>query len=143
GAATESGSSVFKLNYFGRPAFLAQSPQLAKQMAIAGDFERVYKIGAVFRAENSNTHRHLCEYTGLDFEMALEEHYHEALDVIDDVLKTIFHGIYTKYRREVDVVKEQFPSEDMVWLEKTPRLQFKDVIKMMNDSGWLSDDDVS
>lgn len=73
GGATESGSSVFQVNYFGRPAFLAQSPQLAKQMCIAADFERVYEIGPVFRAEDSNTPRHMTEYTGLDIEMALEE----------------------------------------------------------------------
>lgn len=82
GGATESGSSVFSVQYFGRPAFLAQSPQLAKQMCIAADFERVYEIGPVFRAENSNTHRHLTEYTGLDLEMAFEEHYHEVLRVV-------------------------------------------------------------
>ncbi len=76
--ATESGASVFQLDYFGRPAFLAQSPQHAKQMCVAADFERVYDIGPVFRAENSNTHRHLIEYTGLDLEMAIEEHYDEA-----------------------------------------------------------------
>jgi aspartyl-tRNA synthetase len=59
GAATESGASVFKLAYFDQTAFLAQSPQLAKQMAIAADFDRVYEIGPVFRAENSNTYRHM------------------------------------------------------------------------------------
>lgn len=69
GGATESGASVFKVNYFGRDAFLAQSPQLAKQMSVCADFTRVYEIGAVFRAENSNTHRHLTEYTGLDMEV--------------------------------------------------------------------------
>jgi aspartyl-tRNA synthetase len=66
GSATESGASVFEVNYFSRPLYLAQSPQLAKQMCIAADFERVYEIGPVFRAENSNTPRHLTEYTGLD-----------------------------------------------------------------------------
>ncbi|KAK5101425.1 aspartate--tRNA ligase dps1 [Lithohypha guttulata] len=140
GAATESGASVFKVGYFGRNAFLAQSPQLAKQMAIAGDFERVYEIGAVFRAENSNTHRHLTEYTGLDFEMALEEHYWEAMDVIDDVLKAIFKGLYTRFRREIEVIKEQFPSEDLVWLEQTPRIKFADAIQLLNDSGWLNEE---
>lgn len=55
GGATESGASVFQLDYFGRPAFLAHSPQLAKQMCVAADFERIYEIGPVFRAENSNT----------------------------------------------------------------------------------------
>lgn len=63
-AATESGAQVFKARYFDRNAFLAQSPQLAKQLAISADFGRVYEIGPVFRAENSNTHRHLTEYTG-------------------------------------------------------------------------------
>ena len=61
GAATEGGSGVFEINYFNSPAFLTQSPQFYKQMAIAGDMERVFEIGPVFRAENSNTTRHLTE----------------------------------------------------------------------------------
>lgn len=139
-AATESGASVFKLEYFGRPAFLAQSPQLAKQMAIAADFERVYEIGAVFRAENSNTHRHLTEYTGLDIEMAIEEHYHECLAVIDFTLKHIFEGIYKNYRKSVDSVKELFPHEDLIWLEETPIIKFADGIQMLIDSGYTDED---
>lgn len=140
GAGTESGASVFKVGYFGRDAFLAQSPQLGKQMAIASDFERVYEIGAIFRAENSNTHRHLTEYTGLDLEMAIEEHYHEALDVIDATLKNIFAGVYKRYRKEIDVIKEQFPHEDLVWLDKTPVIPFVDAIKILTDSGWLDEE---
>ena len=101
GGATESGASVFELNYFGRPAFLAQSPQLAKQMCMAADFERVYEIGPVFRAEDSNTPRHLTEYTGMDLEMALEEHYHEALDIIDGMFKSLWQGIYDRYQPEI------------------------------------------
>ena len=139
-SATESGSSVFHVNYFGREATLAQSPQLGKQMAMASDFERVYEVGAVFRAENSNTHRHLTEYTGLDLEMVIEEHYHEALDIIDETLKTIFRGIYTKYRKEVDFIKTQFPSEDLVILDETPRIPFKDAVKLLNDSGWRNEE---
>jgi aspartyl-tRNA synthetase len=140
GSATESGSSVFSVNYFGRPAFLAQSPQLAKQMAIAADFGRVYEIGAVFRAENSNTHRHLTEYTGLDIEMAIEEHYHEMLETLDAVIKNILSGIYSKYRKEIDMVKHQFPCEDVAWLENTPIIRFSDGIQMLNDSGWRSEE---
>ncbi|KAK2855575.1 hypothetical protein FQN49_005061, partial [Arthroderma sp. PD_2] len=138
-SATESGSSVFGVNYFSRPAFLAQSPQLAKQMAIASDFERVYEIGAVFRAENSNTHRHLTEYTGLDMEMAIEEHYHEALEVLDNVLKSIFKDIYEKYRLEIEVIKHHYPSEDLVWLDETPIIPFVEGVKMLNDSGWVDE----
>lgn len=140
GSATESGASVFQVNYFGRDAFLAQSPQLAKQMAIASDFGRVYEIGAVFRAENSNTHRHLTEYTGLDIEMQIQEHYHETLEVIDATIKNILKGVYERNRREIEIIKQQFPSEDVVWLEETPVIRFSDGIKMLNDSGWRDED---
>lgn len=70
-SGSEGGAEVFKFNYFDNKASLAQSPQLFKQMAINADFPRVYEIGPVFRAENALTHRHLCEFTGLDMEMTL------------------------------------------------------------------------
>jgi aspartyl/asparaginyl-tRNA synthetase len=76
---SEGGSEVFRTDYFGQPACLAQSPQLYKQMAISADLDRVFEIGSVFRAENSNTRRHLCEFTGLDLEMAINSHYEETL----------------------------------------------------------------
>lgn len=71
---SEGGSSVFKLDYFGQPAYLAQSPQLYKQMCVLGDLATggVFEIGPVFRAENSNTHRHLTEFMGLDVEMLID-----------------------------------------------------------------------
>ena len=68
---SESGAGVFTTDYFGQTACLAQSPQLYKQMAISSDLTRVFEIGPVFRAENSHTRRHLCEFTGLDLEMAV------------------------------------------------------------------------
>ncbi|KAI0165994.1 aspartyl-tRNA synthetase [Xylariaceae sp. FL1272] len=139
-AATESGASVFQVKYFGRTAFLAQSPQLAKQMSISADFGRVYEIGPVFRAEDSNTHRHLTEYTGLDLEMAIQNDYHETMDIIDMMLKAIFKGIYARYRKEIEIVKERFPHEDLVWLENTPRLPFKEGVKLLNESGWVGED---
>jgi aspartyl-tRNA synthetase len=70
-AASEGGSNVFAVKYFERVAYLAQSPQLYKQMAIGGDCGRVFEIGPVFRAENSNTHRHLTEVRGLFFAESL------------------------------------------------------------------------
>jgi len=83
--ASEGGAACFRLDYMGRPACLAQSPQLYKQMAVCGDLERVYEVTPVFRAEKSFTHRHLTEFTGLDFEMCINEHYDEAslLDAMD------------------------------------------------------------
>lgn len=140
GAASESGASVFKVDYFGRPAFLAQSPQLGKQMCIAADFRRVFEIGPVFRAENSNTHRHLTEFTGLDLEMAIDEHYHEVLRVLDSTFKAIFTYVYENYKDEIEVVKRQFPHEDLVWLEQTPVIPFAEAIRMLNDSGYRNED---
>lgn len=140
GGATESGASVFEVNYFGRPAFLAQSPQLAKQMAVIADFERVYEIGPVFRAEDSNTPRHLTEYTGLDLEMALEEHYHEALNIIDGMFKHLWQGIYDRYAPEIELISHFYPHEKVQWLEETPRIPFKEGVQMLIDDGWKDDD---
>lgn len=78
-------------------AYLAQSPQLYKQMAIAADFDKVFTVGAVFRAEDSNTHRHLTEFVGLDLEMAFKYHYHEVLDTIGNTFTEIFKGLRDKY----------------------------------------------
>ena len=140
GGASESGASVFKVEYFGRGAFLAQSPQLPKQMSISADFGKVYEIGPVFRAENSNTYRHLTEYTGLDLEMQIQEHYHEVLGTLDRTFKAIFTGIYEQYRPEIEVVKRQFPHEDLVWLEETPIIPFAEGIRWLNESGWRDED---
>jgi nondiscriminating aspartyl-tRNA synthetase len=140
GGATESGSSVFQLDYFGRPAFLAQSPQLAKQMAIASDFERVYEVGPVFRAEDSNTPRHLTEYTGLDLEMALEEHYYEALDIIDGMFKNLWQGIYDRYTPEIELISQFYPHEKVQWLEETPRIPFAEGVKMLIEDGWTDEE---
>lgn len=137
GGATESGASVFQVNYFGRPAFLAQSPQLAKQMCIAADMDRVYEIGPVFRAENSNTHRHMTEFIGLDIEMQIKEHYHECLDTIDGVLKYIFEEVVhgEKWAKDREMVKGMYPHEDLVWLEETLVLKYNDGVKLLREDG--------
>ena len=84
GTASEGGADVFKVEYFDRFAYLAQSPQLYKQMALMGDLERVFEVGPVFRSENSFTHRHMTEFVGLDMEMTFMEHYHEVLNQVYD-----------------------------------------------------------
>lgn len=132
-AATESGAAVFKVNYFGRNAFLAQSPQLAKQMSISADFGRVFEVGPVFRAENSNTHRHLTEYTGLDIEMAIEHDYHEVIYVLDDFLKAVFKNVYAM--PEVKEVQKRWPSGEFKYLDETLVLDFREGIRMLREDG--------
>merc|ERR1712086_304929 len=114
GGASEGGANVFALKYFGQDACLAQSPQLYKQMALCADFERVFEIGPVFRAEDSNTNRHLCEFTGLDMEMTIKEHYFEVLDMLADLLVFLFNGIETRYKQELEVIGQQYPFEPFV-----------------------------
>jgi len=137
--ATESGASVFEVSYFNRSAFLAQSPQLSKQMALGADFDRVFEIGPVFRAENSNTHRHLTEFVGLDLEMTIQKDYHEAVNLIDEMLKRMFKEIYERYRTELEIIKRRFPHEDLVWLDKTPVIPFAEGIQLLLDSGWTDE----
>ena len=79
-------------------------------MAISADMDRVYEIGPVFRAENSNTRRHLCEFTGLDLEMAIQEHYNEALVVLHRMFRHIFDGLEVRYAKELEVIRTQYPS---------------------------------
>jgi aspartyl-tRNA synthetase len=104
-------------------------------MAIAADFERVFEIGPVFRAEDSNTHRHLTEFTGMDFEMAFSEHYHEVLDVVGELFVHIFKGLSTKFADEVAVVNQQFEREPFKWLEPTLRLEWPEAIAMLREAG--------
>ncbi|KAG6842609.1 hypothetical protein C0991_000135 [Blastosporella zonata] len=138
GAATESGASVFKVGYFKGTAYLAQSPQLAKQMAIAADFERVYEIGPVFRAEDSNTYRHMTEFIGLDLEMTIEEHYHEVMEMLDGLFLNMFRGLEEKYQHEIQTVRKQFPHDEFKWREGpegTLRLTHREAVQMLIDDG--------
>ncbi len=90
GAPSESGAEVFEVKYFDRTAYLAQSPQFYKQMAMASGFERVFEVGPVFRAENSNTIRHTTEFTGYDAEISyIDSH----ADVMSELEKLIVKGI--------------------------------------------------
>ncbi|CAN6445298.1 unnamed protein product [Victoria cruziana] len=133
--ASEGGSAVFKLEYKGQPACLAQSPQLHKQMAICGNFGRVFEIGPVFRAEDSFTHRHLCEFTGLDVEMEIKEHYFEVIDIVDRLFVSIFDGLNGTCQKELDAVRAQYPFEPLKYLRKTLTLTFQEGIQMLKDAG--------
>eukprot|EP01119_Soliformovum_irregulare_P002130 TRINITY_DN1222_c0_g1_i1.p1 TRINITY_DN1222_c0_g1~~TRINITY_DN1222_c0_g1_i1.p1 ORF type:complete len:527 (+),score=155.92 TRINITY_DN1222_c0_g1_i1:79-1659(+) len=135
GVASEGGASVFKLGYFQTNAFLAQSPQLHKQMAITSDFERVFEIGPVFRAELSITHRHLTEFVGLDLEMAFDEHYHEVLDVFDKLFVFIFDKLNERYAEEIKAVQKQFPFEPLKYHNPSLRLTYPDAIQLLRADG--------
>jgi aspartyl/asparaginyl-tRNA synthetase len=107
-------------------------------MTIAADFERVYEIGPVFRAEDSNTHRHMTEFIGLDLEMAIEEHYHEVMEMLDGMFKHIFTSLRKTYKKEIETVQKQFPSDDFKWREGpegTLKLTFREAVEILVEDG--------
>ena len=135
-AASEGGANVFRIPYFKTEAYLAQSPQLYKQMAIASDFERVFEVGPVFRAEDSNTHRHLTEFTGLDMEMTFKEHYHEVLEMIDQLFISIFKGLRDSMKEEIQVIQKQFPVDDFkFWEDKSLVLRYEEGVELLRENG--------
>ncbi|KAI9050278.1 hypothetical protein LZ554_005446 [Drepanopeziza brunnea f. sp. 'monogermtubi'] len=137
GAASEGGANVFKLPYFGEEAYLAQSPQFYKQFEIAGGRKRVYCVGPVFRAENSNTPRHMTEFIGLDLEMEIEEHYHEVLHMLEAVLLHIFKGLTEHHRDEIELIRSVYPSDEFLLPEpgKEVRLTFAEGQALLRADG--------
>jgi nondiscriminating aspartyl-tRNA synthetase len=114
-SATESGANVFEVDYFGRPAYLAQSPQFYKQQLV-GVFERVYEVGPVFRAEPHDTVRHLAEYVSLDVELGFIDDHRDVLAVLRDVLAGMVAGVHEhaaaaveRTGAEVPVVPDEIP----------------------------------
>uniref|UniRef100_A0A672YUW4 Aspartate--tRNA ligase, cytoplasmic n=1 Tax=Sphaeramia orbicularis TaxID=375764 RepID=A0A672YUW4_9TELE len=134
-AASEGGANVFTVSYFKTSAYLAQSPQLYKQMCICADFDKVFCVGPVFRAEDSNTHRHLTEFVGLDIEMAFNYHYHEVIDSITDTMVQIFKGLRDNFQTEIQTVNKQYPSEPFKFLEPTLRLEYTEGVAMLREAG--------
>ncbi|KAI9999275.1 hypothetical protein PInf_004095 [Phytophthora infestans] len=136
GGASESGANCFTLKYFDQDAALAQSPQTYKQMACAvAGLERVFEIGPVFRAENSNTHRHMCEFVGLDLEMTIKEHYHEVLEVFSDLFIYIFDGLKERYAKELATINEQYPFEPLKYNKPSLIINFEEGVKMLKEAG--------
>jgi nondiscriminating aspartyl-tRNA synthetase len=107
-SATESGANVFKLDYFGRPAYLAQSPQFYKQIMV-GVFERVFEVGPVFRAEPHDTTRHINEYVSLDVEFGFIENHFTVMALLRDVIAGIFATLREEYSAETALLHLQMP----------------------------------
>ncbi|KAL5348883.1 hypothetical protein ACLOAV_006308 [Pseudogymnoascus australis] len=135
GAPSEGGGNVFRLDYFQGSAFLAQSPQLYKQMAIQGRFPRVMEIGPVFRAEKSFTARHLTEFTGLDLEMEIEHDYHEVVDLLEALMLFIFKGLDERYKKETELISKVYPAQPFKLPENVPRLRFEEGIAILREAG--------
>jgi nondiscriminating aspartyl-tRNA synthetase len=129
GASAESGSEMFKLDYFGTPAVLSQSPQFYKQMALAAGFDKVFEIGPAFRAENSHTSYHAAEINMIDVELAWIDSVEDVMNHEEDLLRYTLSNIKEKYEQEI---KKMFNVDMPLFENKFPRitlLEAKTILK--------------
>lgn len=126
-AGAEGGTNVFKLDYFGKQVYLAQSPQLYKQ-AMVGVYERVFEIAPVFRAEHHDTSRHLNEYVSMDFEMGFIEGFEDIMNMETGALKYIMNLLKTQYANEVALLHADIPE-----ITEIPAIKFADAKQLLID----------
>lgn len=125
-SATESGANVFEINYFGRAAYLAQSPQFYKQIMV-GVFERVYEVSPVFRAEPHDTTRHLSEYVSLDAEIGFIENHFTVMALLRDVLAGIMETFNTRYVSDLQLLRVHMPTVP----EQIPHIHFSEAQELI------------
>ena len=126
GAASESGSDVFEVKYFDTKAYLAQSPQFYKQMAMAGGLGRIFECGPVFRAEKSHSRKHATEFTGFDLEFSNIESCEDVMVMEEELLTYALKKVSEKYGEQI---KEVFGVEVIVPTLPFPRMKLCDVYK--------------
>ncbi|HEX9032077.1 MAG TPA: aspartate--tRNA(Asn) ligase [Streptosporangiaceae bacterium] len=132
GSATESGANVFAIDYFGQPAYLAQSPQFYKQ-AMTGVFERVYETGPVFRAEPHDTARHLAQYTSLDAELGFITDHRDVMAVLTSVIAEMSAAVRERARAATELLNVQLPEVP----ERIPELHFAEAQELIaRNAGW-------
>lgn len=130
--SAESGSELFEVKYFGKKAFLAQSPQLYKQMAMASGFEKVFEVGPVFRANPSFTSRHDTEFTMYDVELSFVEAVEELLQEEEKMIVRMFKDIAEKYSSEI---KSQYQQDIVTPALPFPRLSFSEAKEILKNLG--------
>lgn len=123
-AASESGADVFELAYFDRKAYLSQSPQFYKQMAMAAGLERIFETGPVFRAEKSHTRKHTTEFTGFDLEMSWIESYEDIMALEEELLRDALLRVKDMYGGAVrDLYGQEVPAPALPF----PRIRLSDL----------------
>jgi nondiscriminating aspartyl-tRNA synthetase len=134
GTASESGAEVFEVRYFDQKAYLAQSPQFYKQMAIAAGFERIFEIGPVFRAEPSFTSRHATEYISIDMEMGWVDDLADIMRVESEILVFALQQVKDKHG---DAIKTYFDLDVNVPTLPFPILALSDARKILKEQGHI------
>lgn len=131
--ASESGAELFKLDYFGQEASLAQSPQFYKQMAMAAGFDRVFEIGPVFRANPSFTSRHDTEFTSVDMEISWIDSHEEVMGMEERWINYFLSEVAAKHSKGI---QENFGLETKVPVFPFPRVTMEEAYKILDSQGY-------
>ena len=129
-AGLEGGADMFEIDYFGHPMYLTQSPQFYKQMMV-GVFERVFEVGKVYRAEGSNTNKHLSEFIGFDFEMGFINSVEEVMDMEENVLNYIFSKVLycSKELEYLNIGLKRW--NQLKFFKAFPRITYNDAVEII------------
>jgi len=130
-SGAEGGATLFGIDYFGKKAYLAQSPQLYKQMLMSTGLDRVFEIGPAFRAEHSNTNRHVTEFISFDGEMAWIEKQEDVMMMIENVIDHVLVNLKVKGKKHLDVLGKDITVPKRPY----PILTYTDCLKMVRDRG--------
>ena len=140
GTPSEGGAEVFSLEYFGKKAYLAQSPQFYKQMAMACGFEKVFEIGPAFRSDPSHTTRHAPEFTSIDMEISYVHSLEEIIQEEEQLLTHVLSKIKEKHGEEI---KKHFKTEVIVPKTPFPRIPMSEASKLLKEKGITEEKDLS
>lgn len=130
-SGAEGGATLFKVDYFGRDAYLAQSPQLYKQILMSTGFDRVYEISPAFRAENSNTNRHVTEFVSFDGEMSWISSEEDVMSMIESIVDFVLKGIKERGAEQLATLGKDINIPALPY----PRLTYRECLEIVRQSG--------
>ena len=130
-AGAEGGAELFRIQYFDKPAFLAQSPQLYKQILMSTGLDRVFELGPAFRAELSNTNRHVTEFISFDGEMSWIENEEEVMAMIETIVNHVLTGLKERGKKQLEILGKEIN----VPARPYPILTYSECLKMVQDAG--------
>jgi len=133
GSPSESGAELFEVQYFESKAYLAQSPQFYKQMAMAAGFERIFEIGPVFRADPSFTSRHMTEFTGIDSEISYIDSHEDVMVFLEEMLQYVYTRVKEIHGEQI---KEQFGVDLVIPTTPFPRIPMAQAVEILKSEGY-------
>ncbi len=137
-AGAEGGAALFPVEYFGQKAYLSQSPQLFKQALMATGLDRIYEIAPAFRAEESNTTRHVSEFLMLDYEQAFIESMGEPMETLEECMKSVVEHVIKEEKASLEILEVKLKVPETPF----PRISFAEAKKALAKNGKEIEDDL-